>query len=1096
MPNEVTLSLEDIRLCREPQGLLRLFSRLGYTVEGELIQLPKAEIGFAPADLSNIRTLYLLADQDAQLQVVLFELETLAQARLRSLAANFLDRGGHYLLVATDDYRRVIFINPHREGGRTKIRKLVLDTAHPTRHDLDVLNALIVAGRTPDALYQAQSAAFDVEAVTNRFYREYAGLFRQVNEVLREQNKGVRQFYDDQYLHAFTQRLLGRIMFLYFIQKKGWLAGDTQFLTRQFWRVQEEEGNYYARILEPLFFETLNKRRSNDDSRWGKIPYLNGGLFDRDYDFILHLPNALFDPHGDNSILGFFDSYNFTVTEDTPIEQEVAVDPEMLGKVFENMMETRERGKSGTFYTPRPIVHYMSRQALLGYLTQRTGLDADLLKPQFEIGDGEPGEGLPALGVEQAKLVEAALDGVRVLDPAVGTAAFLVGVLHELIALKRACYLAKGVAVPRSSALVAEWKRHLIAHCLYGVDIKPEAIEIAKLRLWLSLVVDLERDQVEPLPNLDYKLMVGNSLIETMDGEPILPPSPFDAAQGRPFAGAREPAQAGLPGLPTAPAQLSLGMGSAEKAQSELLSLKDRFFTAEPEQRGRLRTQIQAKEREIVLRHLDQRLDDLQARIDRIARKGAQVNWRGLQREKKQLERLSAQMARLADLRAQVESGELPYFLYRLHFFEVFQDQGGFDIVIANPPYVRMELIKDQKAELEVAYPDVYAGRADLYVYFYARGLDLLHEGGMLAYISSNKFMRAGYGEKLRSFLCQASSLQALIDFGDLPVFEATAYPCIVVTKKVQPPEEHKLLALDVNTIDVMEQLESKFDALSWEIPLDKLPSEGWTLQQPDVLALLEKLRAAGRPLDEVVSRKFYMGVKTGLNEAFVIDEETRQRLIAKEPKCDEIIKPWLRGRDVKRWRVDWDGLYIIFTYHGVDITNYPAIEEYLLPYRDRLQQRATSANHAWYELQQPQMGIYPEFEKPKIVYPDISPHMPFAYDVDGYFGANTFYFIPTNDLFMLGILNSSVSEFFYQQISSLVRGDFLRMFSQYIAQIPIPDASPSERASIERIVQQLLDLHGEGPQVPDLEAELNALVFRLFGLTREEIRIIEEFLE
>ena len=512
------LSLEDVHLCKQPAAVLQLFSKLGYNVEREVVSLPKEEIGFTPADAAAIRHLYLLADQNGgaglPLQVVLFELEEVALTRLRSLAGNLLNRGGNYLLVATSDYHRLILVNPRREAGRVRIRKLVVDTSHPTRHDLDIIEGLAATGRDPEALYQAHCAAFDVEKVTNRFYREYAGLFRRVEQAVQSSNPARPEFYQADTLHAFAQRFLGRLMFLYFIQKKGWLAGDPRFLTNQYRTTARAEGNYYALVLEPLFFDTLNRRRPNDESRWGPIPYLNGGLFEQDYDFLVVLPNELFDPGSDGGILGFFNNYNFTVAEDTPVEQEVAVDPEMLGKVFENMMEERERGKSGTFYTPRPIVHYMCREALLGYLQDRTGLDRALLAGQFDEDAGPP------LAVAQARTVERALDEVRVLDPAVGTGAFLVGILHELVALKRACYRAQGAEVRRGGSLAAGWKRQFIATALHGVDIKAEAIEIAKLRLWLSLVVDLERDQVEALPNLDYKLMVGNSLLETLGGQP------------------------------------------------------------------------------------------------------------------------------------------------------------------------------------------------------------------------------------------------------------------------------------------------------------------------------------------------------------------------------------------------------------------------------------------------------------------------------------------------------------------------------------------------------------------------------------------------
>jgi hypothetical protein len=446
------LSPEDIHLCKTPAGILQLLARLGYTIEQQAVPLRKEEVGFAPADAAAIRQLYLLAEQGGEgydgafLQVVLFELQEVALTRLRSLAANLLSRGGNYLLLATSDYQRLTFVNPRREGGRVRIAKLVIDTAHPTRHDLDVLEGLAVDGQDPEALYRAHCAAFDVEKVTDRFYRGYAALFQRVRHAIRDFNRGVRELYDADRLDTFAQRLLGRIMFLYFIQKKGWLAGDTRFLTNRHRATVRAGGNYYAEVLEPLFFDTLNRRRPQDQSPWGPIPYLNGGLFERDYDFQVYLSNELFDPGTDEGILGFFDGYSFTVAEDTPVEQEVAVDPEMLGKVFENMMEERERGRSGTYYTPRPIVHYMCREALLGYLEERTGLDRDLLAAQFEEDAGR------TLTVEEADAVEAAVDEVRVLDPAVGTGAFLVGILHELVALKRACYRARKVEVPRSSA--------------------------------------------------------------------------------------------------------------------------------------------------------------------------------------------------------------------------------------------------------------------------------------------------------------------------------------------------------------------------------------------------------------------------------------------------------------------------------------------------------------------------------------------------------------------------------------------------------------------------------------------------------------------
>ena len=714
---------------------------------------------------------------------------------------------------------------------------------------------------------------------------------------------------------------------------------------------------------------------------------------------------------------------------------------------------------------------------------------------------------------------------MRVLDPAVGSGAFLVGMLHELVALRRACFAARGVVVPRGSSLVARWKRDFIAHSLYGVDVKPEAVEIARLRLWLSLVVDVDRAQAESLPNLDYKLMVGDSLREMLDGEPILPDL---AAAGPGFP--VEPFQGALPGVPARPVQLGLGMGAADQARAGLAALKERYFAAEEKwERDDLRVQIEAQERAVVLAALEEKLADVDARVQQLVAKGSQVNWQGLRREKDELERLAGRKARLADLAERVRRGEpLPFFLYRLHFFEVFSpspspsqgegrgegggrgegasspspyqgegrgEGGGFDIVLANPPYVRMELIKEQKAEFRQAYPQVYDGRADLYVYFYARGLDLLRPGGVLAYISSNKFMRARYGGGLRRLLAEEARLDTVVDFGDLPVFAATAYPSLVIARRGKPPKGHAPRVLAVDDVGALERLDEAVAQEGWRLPQVALKADGWTLEQPGVLRLVERLRAKGRSLEEVVEGRFYMGVKTGLNDAFVIDEATRQRLVEEDPRSAEIIKPWLRGRDVKRWRVDWAGLYVIFTYHGVDIERYPAVSAYLEPFREQLERRATSANHAWYELQQPQMGIYSEFAKPKIVWPDIARRCEFALDDNGAYLDMTMFTSPSGDHFLLGVLNSSVSQWFVQHISSTIRQGFLRFKRVYLSQLPIPPAPSAEQQAIERLVRRLLALRGEGPEALTLEQELNERAYRLFELTNEEIALIEESL-
>lgn len=1081
------LTLEDIHLCKSAEQLLQLFNKLGYLTESDILPLSKNEIGFAPSDLAAIRRLALLADQAGQLQVILFELDEIALTRLRSLSANFLSRGGNYLIVATQDYSRLVFVNPRREAGKINIRKLVVDTTHPTRHDLDILEAIAANGQIPEAVYQTQCEAFDVEKVTNRFYSEYAGLFKHTQEVIKQNNPGIKEFYDSEKLHAFTQRLLGRLMFLYFIQKKGWLAGNRRFLDTQYRIVSLEEGNYYSRVLEPLFFDTLNQRRKNDESTWGRIPYLNGGLFEQDYDpgTIIYLPNELFDPGSDVGILGFFNNYNFTIAEDTPAEQEVAVDPEMLGKVFENMMEEQDRGKSGTFYTPRPIVHYMCREALLGYLEEQTSLDRELLAAQFE---EEPE---PKLSVAQSRKVETAVDVLRVLDPAVGTGAFLVGVLHELVTLKHACYQARGVDVRRSTSEVAGWKRDFIANCLHGVDIKPGAIDIARLRLWLSLVVDLELDQVEPLPNLDYKLRVGNSLLETVEGERILPDL---TATGT--AGVIEPFQGSLSGVAVQAQQMGFNFGAADQARTTLAQLKERFFASQdPADRKRLRGQIETQERSVVIKALDEITANLDTRIKIIVDKGSLVNWKGMTREQKDLEKLIQRKEKLLARRHEASSGlPLPFFLFRLHFFEVFRDRGGFDIIIANPPYVRQELIGDQKNELAVSYPDVYDGVADLFVYFYARGLDLLRENGMLAFISSNKYMRAGYGRKLRELLSEKNRIQTLIDFGDLSVFEAIAYPSIIVVRKSLPFPGHTPRILTVDSLDTLEHLGEVVTQNAWTLPQVNLLKAGWTLERPEILHLMEKIRCVGRPLEQVVQSKFYRGIVTGSNEAFVIDDETRERLIVQDPRSGEAIKPWLRGRDIKRWQVDWRQTYLIYTTWDFKIADYPAIHAHLEQFHKELAGRpeVKQGRFPWFALSRYGAEYAFEFLNPKIIYPHFNTTVNFAFDQEGRYCNDKSYIIPTDDLSLLAILNSSVNDFLIRQLSPAVQQGYMEFRTTYVGQLSVPDLDQLTKEALSELVQKVLDAPGEEVEVRQIEQEIDEIVGQAFGLNTEERSIIE----
>jgi len=1077
---------------RSAEGIYRMFAQLGYDVY-DPEPIDPQDIDMSQADVQHVRAVYLINGMDFGHTVWLFEVDDTTTIRLRGLAYDVLQRPGTHTLLVTKDYSEVIIAHPYFVGGvgksHTRVNKLKIDSRNPTRHDVDTINALLARGRKAQEIYKSQDEAFNVTAITRKFYDEYRRHYEHARALIRQYNPGVREFQDSDQtdkLHAFTQRLLGRLMFLYFLQRKGWLGERQKFLTEKYIETLRKHAHelhgdgetfhYYTEVLEPLFFATMNTQRPGNITQWNgiRIPYLNGGLFDesRDPAGPIIIPDVLFDPNSNEGLLAFFNRYNFTIEDDTPLEQDVSVDPEMLGKVFENMLEERDRGQSGSFYTPRTIVAYMCQESLIGYLEESAQAPRETTRAQFD-----PDSEL-RYTPQEAERVNAALDTLTVLDPAVGSGSFLIGMLTEMMRLRKACYAVLHEGQDAPSALLADWKEAIIRDTLYGVDIKPEAIEIAQLRLWLALVVDQTLEQARPLPNLDYKLMAGNSLIETIDGEPVL----------------GESAQAMI-GADVTPRQPTLGMFEADKERFKLDALRAKFFRATPQERRKLREDISAQERRIVSTSLREKAEAQEQIINALGKRAAKLGGKLKSSDTRKLNAAVEKLAHLTKLQDDMaKPGYVPpFFLYRMHFSEVFERKGGFDVIVANPPYVRGDKLGKQKDELKEAYPDVFGGRADLYVYFYVRAHQLLRAKGQLSFITSGKYMRAKYGKGLRKFLTENVRLFALMDFGDLPVFDATAYPCILLGTK-DSPSTAPLPAVTVNTMEGLENLHNTL-MQGTTIKQDELGEKEWQITDNRLKLVFDKLKAGGELLGKYVDNKIYRGVVTGLNEAFIIDEETRQRLITTDPMNSAIIKPFLAGRDINRWTAKTNK-YIIFTYHGINIDAYPSILEYLLPFKELLEGRATSAHHKWYELQQPQMGIYREFDKPKIVWGNLSRQPAFGFSEGiGYVSAPANIIpIETDKLFfVLAFLNSKAGEFVLNTISASRQNDYFEYKPMYVSQIPIPDAPDALREKIARVAQQCLDAAKSKPaKLPTLEAKLNQLVYQAYGLDADDIAVIE----
>jgi len=1014
--------------------------------------------------------------------------------------------------------------------------------------------------------------SFSVENVTDEFFKKYEVCYLNLKESLEralDADPICKAEFEEKEISTvdFSKKLLGQIVFLYFLQKKGWLGvrqdpatgrfqewgtGPKDFMRRLYDGEIVPYKSFFNDILEPLFYEALAVDRSPSEDYYSqfrcKIPFLNGGLFEpiQNYNWVsthLRIEDEIF-----GEILKTFDEFNFTIKEDEPLEREVAIDPEMLGKVFEKLLDVTDRKSKGAFYTPRDIVHYMCQQSLIGYLANHTSIPRDDLELFIRRGDVTLGMTIHAQEAggqdeewfqdarftlpESIRNHYAELDrllcSIRVADPAVGSGAFPVGMMNEIV--KARSILTPFFAGEDADRSVYELKRQAIEHSLYGADIDPSAVDITKLRFWLSLIVDEENIKtIRPLPNLDHRIMCGNSLVDEFEGVSLFDEGLLVEAEDGPEA-LTASIDARIEDLGEELHRILTGAeeGDSVRIRREIARLekKKKEVLAGPRSTARQVTFDQAASLRInesrrKLRELkrNQRLffnEQNRAKKNEYRATIEQLEWDLIEETLKEAGNTDA----CRNLALYRKNRVKPFFLWKLYFSEVFLRQNpGFDVVIANPPYVRQESIKEQKAYFKEHYR-VYQGTADLYVYFVERGVNLLAAGGEFAYILPNKWMRANYGKPLRAWL-KERRIEEIVDFGDLPVFEsATTYPCILRIGAGSPHERFD--AVQVETLDYPD-LTEYVKAHAYPVNQAYLDEEGWSLANEKTQALLLKIRAAGVPLGTYVDGKIYRGILTGLNEAFVIDRETRERLIAADPKSAEVIKPFLAGRDIKRYTPPKSDRYLILFKKGASNREgcayhdkwewvkdcYPAIAAYLQPFEAAAQKRGDKGDF-WWELRA--CDYYDRFEYPKIIFPDIAPRPNFTLDeIGGFFDANTCYNLIYSDKFLLGLLNSQLINFYYRYLAAVYRGGYLRFFSQYVEMLPIRTIDPANPADVARhdrivaLVEQMLDLNrrlaaAKAPHEKEVLAgmidaadrEIDRLVYELYGLTEEEIAVVE----
>ena len=641
---------------------------------------------------------------------------------------------------------------------------------------------------TPTELKAKHDDAFNVEAVTKQFYEDYKTVLSLMEKELLSQGIG-----DKKTAKGFTQQFLNRLMFLYFIQKKGWLNGDMRFvwsLVKSYKNIGRMPNGIYKDLFEPLFFYSFNNKEIPDSydnlpaelrEIFEKMPYLNGGLFLKNELDVMgyRLDDALIyklvDING-----GLLESYNFTISEDTPFDVDVAVDPEMLGKVYESLILEEERGGGGIFYTPRIEVDFMCRQSLLEYLAENTGIAQDKLI-SFIYATEEDRTDL--LSVEEAQQIGNALYNAKIVDPACGSGAFLVGMLHVLMEFY------SPILKKRDKRLnLFKTKKEIINNNLYGADIKDWAVRVAELRMWLTLLVVTEESEIvldsgKPLlPNLTLKLRCGDSLVQEIAGKPL-----------------------------SARALMTHLDPISRTRIKELYEVKKSYYYSRADDPAVL-SKIKRKEVEIIKTLVDseiKRIDFLlkplaatQQRFDAV-----QVAITELDKERtEEQKKLEREKERLEGLLKTLKSGDVKKkFFWEIDFAEVFAD-GGFDVVIANPPYVRQEKIapqdipeeeitKELRQEYKAAlvrsvtaqWGDEFKKdlKSDLYVYFYYLALSLLKPRGVFCFITSNSWLDVGFGAKLQAFLLRNIETKAIYDNHAKRTFaEADINTIIVVFKR------------------------------------------------------------------------------------------------------------------------------------------------------------------------------------------------------------------------------------------------------------------------------------------------------------------------
>ena len=970
---------------RRPDVLRRLFveildfqassGQLALTSAATGVQLP--DHAERIAELDGVRVLFAPLDTR---RINKREAADLARIVERELGDRML------LLLNNDTADQLHLIYPRFDGGSTpKLQRLIFERDGHNRTSLGQTANLYQRYQQTHDLMGALKEAFDVGPITDKFFEEYRRIFRHAERVVRGFEPR-----EAEHRKQFVQTLFNRLMFVYFLSRKGWLKfdGDTDYLNA-LWADYERSTlptNFYDQRLYHLFFFALNNSQGRDfnlnfvDSemrdRLGKVPFLNGGLFEEtklDKRSGITVPDNAIQP----LLTELFDKFNFTVMESTPFDIEVAVDPEMLGKVFERLIT--DRHEKGSYYTPRPVVSFMCREALKGYLEAKIpALDAEATRRFVEQHD------LSAIaGVAPADLLRA-LDEVTVVDPACGSGAYLVGMMQELVELQNALFDQKAIEDTRTQY---QMKLKIIERSLYGADIDRFAKNIAMLRLWLSLAIEYEGHPPHPaLPNLDFKILEGDSLLGP------------------------DPSETGQQGV----------LGYDGNSVNELRDLKSRYMTeSQPRRKTQLREAI--TEAETTIRE---------------------------------------QLSHFADTDNALD--------WRIDFAEVIAD-GGFDIALANPPYVKAEHQSDND---RTALQKHYGWSADLYEYFIARGIELISSTGMISYIANDSFVTFSQKQRVRTLILE-NSLHILARTPP-ETFDATVYAAILVASRDAPGANHTYLSGGFSYPDF------DFDYYG-EVPyrtVQRLPGHRLLLS-PDY-ELLVRMMSYGKVKE--ICTVLDAGIHSG---------NVRDRIFFKHRRHG--LERLLQGRQIDRYSLQWDSARA--QYKFVDIKYeprpVPGIGRGGKP--SKKNEYWTLKNHGRDHRHSERLLMRQTGDDLVVAYQNEDRH-------GRYYTDNTlFTILPLREdvtlKFLCGVLNSSLVRYVYRSLAQETGKTLAQVKVNTVNELPIALGNGQHRKSVESLVDLVIDAKDSSPETDtsEWEREIDRLVYDLYGLTEEEIAAVEK---